>query len=313
MNKLKFYEYENMEDFFYQHSSSSVVRAWGEDAEDYLQSQWTIDITKIKNGDIRFGLRLNSKGKILAGAYIARIDDEEFLLISENIPASEIITMMEENVVADEIEFSDESEKWSFLSFHFSDTDILESKFNVSAPKANQFLKTDNGRLWIDARMQNGFYLTLTQKNAVSKMSLIERLPCITDQRFETLRIKNENFSIPGEIGQEDLPQEASMEDYAVDFNKGCYLGQEVMARLHAMGQVQRQVISMRWEGKNGSTPSLPVGIMMDQKSVGSLRSLTKDENTYLGVAKIHLKAKDQLFENGLDLEDPEMGRVFSL
>ena len=302
-----------MEDFFYQHRSSSVVRAWGEDAEDYLQSQWTIDITKIKNGDIRFGLRLNSKGKILAGAYIARVDDEEFLLISENILASEIITMMEENVVADEIEFSDESEKWSFLSFHFSDTDILESKFNVSAPKANRFLKTDNGRLWIDARMQNGFYLTLTQKNAVSKMSPIEGLPCITDQRFETLRIKNENFSIPGEIGQEDLPQEASIEDYAVDFNKGCYLGQEVMARLHAMGQVQRQVMSIRWEGKNESTPPLPVGIMMDQKSVGSLRSLTKDENTYLGVAKIHLKAKDQLYEKGLDLEGPKMGRVFPL
>ncbi len=109
MNKLKFYEYENMEDFFYQHSGSSVVRAWGEDAEDYLQSQWTIDITKIKNGDIRFGLRLTSKGKILAGTYISRIDDEEFLLISEKIPASEIVTMMEENVVADEIEFSDES------------------------------------------------------------------------------------------------------------------------------------------------------------------------------------------------------------
>ena len=249
----------------------------------------------------------------MAGAYIARIDDEEFLLISEKIPASEIITMMEENVVADEIEFSDESEKWSFLSFHFSDTDILESKFNVSAPKANRFLKTDNGRLWIDARMQNGFYLSLIQKNAVSKMNPIEGLQLITDERFDTLRIKNGNFSIPGEIGQEDLPQEVSMEDYAVDFNKGCYLGQEVMARLHAMGQVQRQIMSIRWEGKNESTPPLPVGIMMDQKSVGSLRSLTKDENTYLGVAKIHLKAKDQLFENGLDLEGPEMGRVFSL
>ena len=77
--------------FFYQHGITSVVRAWGEDAEDYLQSQWTIDITKIKKGEVRFGLRLTSKGKILAGAYIARLDDEEFLLIGEKIPAPEII------------------------------------------------------------------------------------------------------------------------------------------------------------------------------------------------------------------------------
>ena len=62
-----------MEDFFYRYSSPTVVRVQGEDAEDYLQSQWTIDVRKIKTGQIRFGLRLSSKGKILAGSYIARM------------------------------------------------------------------------------------------------------------------------------------------------------------------------------------------------------------------------------------------------
>lgn len=302
-----------MEDFFYQYGITSVVRAWGEDAEDYLQSQWTIDITKIKTGEVRFGLRLTSKGKILAGAYIARLDDEEFLLIGEKIPATEIINLMEENVVADEIEFSDDSGRWEFLSLYFSDPTACSSKLNKSAPQDNQFLDFEGGWLWIDKRMQNGFYLALVKKDAEPKITPIEGLASISKEKFECLRIQNGNFSIPAEIGHEDLPQEAVMENYAVDFNKGCYLGQEVMARLHAMGQVQKHVLTVQWEGKSEHLPALPATLMMDQKSVGTLRSLIKDGNTCTGVAKIHLKAKERFLENGLDLEDPEMGKVFSL
>jgi folate-binding protein YgfZ len=54
------------------------------------------------------------------------------------------------------------------------------------------------------------------------------------------------------------LPQEAGMERSAVDFDKGCYLGQEVMARLHAMGKVQRQVLAIRWRGRISLPPAFP-------------------------------------------------------
>ena len=67
-----------MEDFFYRHNDATIIRYQGEDAEDYLQSQWSIDIRKLGKGGVRFGLRLNLKGKILAGAYIARLKEEEF-------------------------------------------------------------------------------------------------------------------------------------------------------------------------------------------------------------------------------------------
>ena len=41
-------------------------------------------------------------------------------------------------------------------------------------------------------------------------------------------------FSVPEEIGPENLPQEGGLENGSVDFQKGCYLGQETMARIHA-------------------------------------------------------------------------------
>ena len=101
------------------------------------------------------------------------------------------------------------------------------------------------------------------------------------------------------------------MEQKFVDFNKGCYLGQEVMARLHAMGQVQREVLSIRWETSNTSCPTLPILVMMDQKQVGQVKSIVRRESEWVGVAKIHLKSKDRLLKHGLDLEDTSMGKIY--
>jgi folate-binding Fe-S cluster repair protein YgfZ len=86
-----------MKDFFYQHKRPTIIRAQGEDAEDYLQSQWSIDLPKLEEGGVRFGLRLSLKGKVLAGAYLARLQEEEFLLIAENMPSGALLEMLEEN------------------------------------------------------------------------------------------------------------------------------------------------------------------------------------------------------------------------
>ena len=84
---------------------------------------------------VRFGLRLSLKGKVLAGAYIARLDDEEFLLIAEQMPPGSLLDMLEENVVADEVEFSDESENWEYFSLKIDDPDSFVGKLG-SAPEA---------------------------------------------------------------------------------------------------------------------------------------------------------------------------------
>ena len=302
-----------MEDFFYRYNSQTVVRAQGEDAEDYLQSQWTIDVRKIKTGQIRFGLRLSSKGKILAGSYIARMGEEEFLLITQKTPPSELIKMMEENVVADEVEFSDESEKWEFFCLRLANSSKRPFNPDLSSLGNREYLNSENGICWLDECMPERFYSALFQKASCSPNTFSEGLEQISEQRFDILRIQSGNFSIPDEIGSEDLPQEAGLEKKMVDFNKGCYLGQEVMARLHSMGQVQRRVLAVRLECDSPISTNLPIPVVLDDKQVGVLKSLVKHENSWMGVAKIHLKAKEQLIENGLGLEEPTLGRIFML
>jgi folate-binding protein YgfZ len=302
-----------MEDFFYRNSRPTIIRAQGEDAEDYLQSQWSIDLRKMEEGGVRFGLRLSLKGKVLAGAYLIRLEEEEFLLIAENMPPGALLEMLEENVVADEVEFSDESENWEFFSLKISDPDSFVGKFGSEILTQSKFSNLEDGLFFADDRLSGDGYCALVKKGSVAIDKIREGLEEISESEYDFQRIKGRKYSIPAEVGTDDLPQEAGLEKSFVDFNKGCYLGQEVMARLHAMGKVQRGIIPVRWENEIQTLPSLPAAVMFEKKAVGHLKSLVRHEDEWVGVAKIHLKAKEQLHESGLDLENEEWGKIFSL
>ena len=302
-----------MEDFFYQHKRPTIIRAQGEDAEDYLQSQWSIDLPKLEKGGVRFGLRLSLKGKVLAGAYLARLQEEEFLLIAEQMTPGSLINMLEENVVADEVEFSDESENWEYFSLKMTEPEALLANLGKAKLADAEFLHWEDGLFFADDRLSGDGYCAVAQKGSVAIDKICEGLAEISESEYGFQRIKGRKYSIPAEVGADDLPQEAGLETSFVDFNKGCYLGQEVMARLHAMGQVQRQVVSIRWGDHPSTPPALPVTVMFEKKAVGHLKSLVRHEDQWVGVAKIHLKAKEKLNESGLDLENEEWGKIFSL
>jgi folate-binding protein YgfZ len=221
--------------------------------------------------------------------------------------------MLEENVVADEVEFSDESENWEFFSLKISDPDSFVGKFGSEILTQSKFYNLEDGLFFADDRLSGDGYCALFQKGSVAIDKIREGLEKISESEYDFQRIKGRKYSIPAEVGTDDLPQEAGLEKSFVDFNKGCYLGQEVMARLHAMGKVQRGIIPVRWENEIQTLPSLPAAVMFEKKAVGHLKSLVRHEDEWVGVAKIHLKAKEQLNESGLDLENEEWGKIFSL
>ena len=116
--------------------------------------------------------------------------------------------------------------------------------------------------------------------------------------------------SVPKDIGSTELPQEGCLEDYAIDFNKGCYLGQEVIARIHAMGRVRRQ--TFRYHGKE-EIPSLPCPVYAKEKNIGSLKSMIPSKtHGFIGTAIIRENAIEELKNSGLVISGKNNERIFS-
>lgn len=88
------------------------------------------------------------------------------------------------------------------------------------------------------------------------------------------------------DLSEKNLPQEASRIEPSISFTKGCYLGQETVARLDALGQVQKQLV--RWR-IDGAIPDAGSEVSADGKVVGRLTSVAKTGDTTaiaIGVAR---------------------------
>ena len=94
-------------------------------------------------------------------------------------------------------------------------------------------------------------------------------------ETMERLRIAARIAAVRTEVGPADLPGEGDLEAEAISYTKGCYLGQEVMARLKSMGQVRRRLLRV---AATGAVPEkLPVTLWVAERAVGEVRSAVSD------------------------------------
>jgi folate-binding protein YgfZ len=108
----------------------------------------------------------------------------------------------------------------------------------------------------------------------------------ISVEQGERMRIAAGIPQVPQDIGPGDLPNEGGLDAVAVSYTKGCYLGQEVMARLKAMGTVRRRLVRVRASGR--TPPPVPTALLQGEKRVGELRSAVADgAGGFIGLAMV--------------------------
>ena len=73
------------------------------------------------------------------------------------------------------------------------------------------------------------------------------------------------------DITEKNLPQEVARDQLAIHFQKGCYLGQETVARIDALGHVNRLLVGVRFE--SSETPAVGTELSRQGKAVGAVTS----------------------------------------
>ncbi|MEX0585541.1 MAG: glycine cleavage T C-terminal barrel domain-containing protein, partial [Pirellulales bacterium] len=73
------------------------------------------------------------------------------------------------------------------------------------------------------------------------------------------------------DISQANLPQEVARDERAINLNKGCYLGQETVARIDALGHVNRRLVGVQFSGE--AIPAAGTELLADDKNVGKVTS----------------------------------------
>lgn len=106
---------------------------------------------------------------------------------------------------------------------------------------------------------------------------------------FEALEVLRVEAGLPRfgvDFGPENFPQETGQEEAAVSYTKGCYLGQEVVARIHYRGGVQRSMRGLRFSGE---VPERGAALSFDGREVGTVGSTARSPRFGgIGLAVVH-------------------------
>ena len=226
------------ETFVVRDAVAGLVRVAGSDAFDYLQSQFSNDLRNPDTGSpATYGLWLTRKGRVAADSLVARLAPEEFLLLSFYTPSEALAAKVTENVIADDVE----SAPFAAVTHTVAGPDAAAflASAGIPVPAPGAFAR--DGDLIVLASRRGGESYEIVETGGSSRiretMTREEGLAAL-----ESLRVSRGVPRVPEDCGPGDLPQEAGLDEDAVCFTKGCFLGQEVMARLRSQGRATRML-----------------------------------------------------------------------
>ena len=258
---------------------AAVLRFTGEDHSDFLQSQSTADL-RGPAGLCRYSLWLDHKGLIHGDSFVLKISDEEMMLVSHETPASSLIAKFNRHIIADDVEIDDFSDQWKLLSI---DAGSVPQFLEVRGCRLNAdtFNMESDGYIFKGRQLGRGSVDYLLPSTLESPLDIATLSPAEAD----SMRVAAGMLSIPRDIEPGSFnPLEANLLS-ALSFDKGCYLGQEVVTRVHRLDRLSRRFVSFSGIGK---VQAAPHELNDSGKAVGAITSVAKsnDKITALGWLK---------------------------
>ena len=278
---------------------ASWIQVHGDDAAEFLQSQFSNDLQRSQRQPLTYGLWLDRKGKICGDSFVLGRAGPVFILCSYASPADVIMEKLEQFIIADDVELEDRTASVEMISWWGCKADDVWNKLRWIGPKSGEFVEREGVFAFHGRRSKEMSYDMVGPRVSlgewIGKLEIDSdslSLCRYSDEEYALDRIRACIPAIPDEIGPGDLPQEAGLESEAVSFSKGCYLGQEVMARLHAMGRVQRELTLVDVPRDH---PPLPAPLYDEARIAGELRAAVNG----LGVANGLALMKRRALRNG--------------
>tara|TARA_B110000014_G_scaffold44685_1_gene29611 strand:- start:90 stop:956 length:867 start_codon:yes stop_codon:yes gene_type:complete len=253
-----------------------VLRIKGDDAESFLQGQLTQDVMKIKTGESTWSFLLNPDGKVSSWLRISRLEGNHFLIdVDQNAGQQTLKRLMRFKL---RVECNIDLEEWDWVAIrgHGSQKYGMETNENFIAAPAN----------W---SLTEGFDLigkSVSNPGGLTKEST---------QLFEFLRILNGIPAIGKELTEKTIPAETGLVERSVSFTKGCYTGQELVARLDSRGNKvpkHLRIICSTAEINKGDL------VEVNAETVGEITSASSFEDDFVGLAYISRKIEPPLEGN---------------
>jgi tRNA-modifying protein YgfZ len=244
-----------------------IVR--GPDAVDYVQSQITNDVESLAPGAGCYAALLDRKGHLRGDMRVLRLGPDELWIDTEAVALDAIGKHLSTYKVGREVEINYISADYAIVSVIGPAAEDIVGYGPLAHEHTHAELELAMGASGRAVATDTGFDLIVA---ASAARALRERLAGagaeeVSEEAAEIIRVESGRPRFGREMTEATIPQEAGINERAISFTKGCYIGQETVARLHYRGKPNRHLRGLRLESPAANGDPVVLG----ERELGSI------------------------------------------
>ncbi len=262
-------------------SERTKLELTGADRATFLHNLCTNEIRTMTPGSGCEAFVTNVQGKVLA--YVLVFCGPDSLVIDTVAEQAELLSAhFDRYLIREDVQIHDRTNDWGELLLagdragevlrHIADHELPPSalnhqRVNVGTAIVDVVKTSLTGGTGVLLRCDRDATATLSETLSTAGAA------CCDAEAFDTARIEAATPVYGRDITDANLPQEVGRNRLAISFTKGCYLGQETVARIDALGHVNQTLCSVRFD--SAEAPPVGTELAVDGKAVGRVTSST--------------------------------------
>ena len=274
----------------------AVIKIEGNDADDFLHGQFISDLKNLEQDYFQFSAWCNPKGRVLANFILYKRDNCFYMILSNSLKET-ICKRLQMFVLHADVKINSMTDDSSIAGIIIHDAESLSS----SLPRDENAIKTSDSITTLNIGSDR--FLT------IGDLSTFDSLQKCDEQQWQALDIEQGISWVTKDTSEEFLPQELNMDkNDGLSYDKGCFPGQEIIARLHHRGSIKQRLFKSTLSIDNSVNPGTKLVEKYSGKRLGIVINSSKDSDktTYiLAVADIESVSKNcvYLYDQNITLE----------
>lgn len=292
--------------FFIDRSELGMLKLTGETRIDLIHRMSTQDLRNMQGGEGRATVLTTEIGRIIDRIIIYTSSDTAYALTGADNADNIARYLMRFVFFNDDFHLEDVSAQTAIFGVYGEGaTAKLNAAFGIEELPLHHWrqIKLDDVTVYVhrtDPVAGDGYFVmgSVADKAQIAQLLIAAGIAEGTRKQFEFLRVKDGLPLLGHELTNEYIPLETGLWD-DVSFSKGCYIGQEIIARMESRGKLAKQLLQFEVAAPLGETTE----IESNGKAVGNLTSVATQNGTTVALGYLKTRAlEDELYVNDIKL-----------
>jgi folate-binding protein YgfZ len=246
---------------FLERPDRGIALVRGPDAAEYLQGQLTNDIEALEPDEGCYAALLDRKGHLQADMRVLRLGNGDLWLDTEPETTERLLKHLRTYSIGRDVEIEEAGELWSIVSV-IGPLAGRVTGFERLEPEHRQAFRNWDGIEVLGVATDRGVDLLVKRADTAALLELLRKGAAaeVSEDAAEIMRIESGRPRFGRELTDAVMPAEAGLEERAISFTKGCYIGQEPVARLHYRGKPNRHLRGLRLSAPASAGAELRLG-----------------------------------------------------